>query len=147
MLRLKPHIYALSLFSLPTYNQSCAVRLNLGQHTSFPSLSEINTFWWPEEILAISLLLWSFFCLSETYLTHPVPAVSPQQLVGPHQNLPLGLWLLQDQNIAFSFQPVVAREPTTLWGLGPLNGYPELVHCNKMRAIFFINLLENIWLD
>lgn len=69
--------------------------------------------------------------------THPISPVSPQQLVGPHLDLPLGLWILQYQGIIFSLQPVAAGQPTTIGRVSTLNAHPELIHYReKIGRVF-----------
>lgn len=63
-----------------------------------------------------------------------VPAVSPEQPVGPDVEDLIRARVLQDKAVALSLEHVGAAQLASLRGLGPLHRHPEGVHCGDGEA-------------
>lgn len=66
--------------------------------------------------------------------THLVPAISPEQPVGPDVEDLSGPWVLQDEAVTFSLQHVGTAQLTPLRSLSPLHCHPEGIHCGNSSA-------------
>ena len=65
---------------------------------------------------------------------HLVPAVSPEQPVGPDIEDLICPWVLQDEAVTLSLEHVGTAQLASLRGLSPLHRHPEGVHCGDRDA-------------
>lgn len=65
---------------------------------------------------------------------HLVPAVSPEQTVGPDVEDFICPWVLQDEAVTLSLEHIGTTQLASLRGLSPLHRHPEGVHCGDREA-------------
>lgn len=67
-------------------------------------------------------------------IPHLVPAVSPEQPVGPDIEDLICPWVLQDEAVTLSLEHVGTVQLASLCGLSPLHRHPEGIHCGDRDA-------------